>query len=309
MPATMRFAWNSIPFITSINIILLFREDASPKEREGLALPCQVPQSLILTFVPKLHIYHPEMPKELPEKELTFLDHLEELRKRIIKALIAVFVFAIGAYFFSDYLVNIVSEPLQDVGVYFKAPAEAFMVRLKISIFAGAVVAVPVLFYQIWMFIGPGLFKSEIKIVIPVVLSSTIFFLIGGGFCFFYVIPLAIRFLLGFATENMQPMIMIGDYISFAGMMVLAFGLVFELPVASFILGRMGVINHKMLGKGRRYAVIGILILGSVLTPPDVISQVLLAGPLYLLYEISILVVRFTGKKADDRWKMDDESV
>jgi sec-independent protein translocase protein TatC len=247
------------------------------------------------------------MPEVQPEREMSFLDHLEELRLRIIKSLVAVIVFAIGAYFISDWLVNIVSAPLQDVGVYFKAPAEAFLVRLKISIFAGAVVAVPVLFYQVWMFVGPGLYKTEIKIVIPIVVTSTIFFLIGGGFCFFYVVPLAMRFLLSFATDNMQPMIMIGDYISFVGMMVLAFGLVFELPVASFILGRMGVIDHKLLGKGRRYAVIGILILGSILTPPDIISQLLLAGPLYLLYEISIIVVRFTGTKNEDRWKLDDD--
>lgn len=237
---------------------------------------------------------------------MSFLDHLEELRQRLIKSLIAVVIFSIGAYFISEWLVNVVSAPLHEVGVYFKAPAEAFLVRLKISIFAGAVVAAPVLFYQLWMFVGPGLYRSEVKIVIPIVLSSTIFFLIGGGFCFFYVIPLAIRFLLTFATENMQPMIMIGDYISFAGMMVLAFGLVFELPVASFILGRMGVIDHKLLAKGRKYSLIGILILAAILTPPDVISQILLAGPLYLLYEISIIVVRITGRKAEERWKIDE---
>lgn len=239
------------------------------------------------------------------EKEMTFLDHLEELRRRILKSLVAVIIFAIGAYFFSEQMVEIVAAPLQDVGVFFKAPAEAFLVRLKISVFAGAIVAAPVIFYQIWMFVGPGLLKSEIKIVIPIVISSTIFFLIGGSFCFFYVIPLAIRFLLGFATENMQPMIMIGEYISFAGMMVLAFGIVFELPVASFILGRMGVINHRLLSKGRRYALVGIVILAALLTPPDVISQLLLAGPLYLLYEISILVVRWTGKKTENRWSVD----
>jgi sec-independent protein translocase protein TatC len=248
------------------------------------------------------------MPNELPVKEMSFLDHLEELRRRILKSLVAVVFFAIGAYFISDWLVNVVSVPLQDVGVYFKAPAEAFLVRLKISIFAGAIVAVPVLFYQAWMFVGPGLYKSEAKVVIPIVFSSTIFFLIGGGFCFFYVIPLAMKFLLGFATERMQPMIMIGDYISFAGMLVLAFGLVFELPVASFILGRMGIIDHKLLAKGRRYAIVGMVILGAVLTPPDIISQLMLAGPLYLLYEISIIVVRITAKKAGDRWKIDSES-
>ena len=238
------------------------------------------------------------MPIKPPDKEMGFLEHLEELRRRILRALAAVVVFAIGAYFVSEWLVNVVTAPLHDVGVYFKAPAEAFMTRVKISIFAGAVAAVPVLFYQIWMFIGPGLYKKETRVVIPIVISSTIFFLIGGSFCFFYVIPMAMKFLLAFSTENMKPMIMIGEYISFVGMFVLAFGLVFELPVASFILGRMGIIDARLLSRGRRFAVVAILILAAVLTPgPDVVSQLLLACPLYFLYEVSILVVRITGRK------------
>lgn len=250
------------------------------------------------------------MPVFTKEKAMSFLDHLEELRWRIFKSLISVVIFAIATYYFSDWMVDKVTAPLHDVGVYFKAPAEAFLVRVKISIFAGAVISVPILFYHIWMFVGPGLFKSEIKVVVPIVFSATVFFLIGGSFCFFYVIPLAINFLLGFATENMQPMIMIGDYISFAGMMVLAFGIVFELPVASFILGRMGVINHRLMGRGRRYALITILILGAVLTPPDIISQMLLAVPLYLLYEISIVVVWLTARRErlDAEQNNDDES-
>ncbi|MEZ5359473.1 MAG: twin-arginine translocase subunit TatC [Candidatus Zixiibacteriota bacterium] len=229
--------------------------------------------------------------------EMTFLDHLEELRRRMIKSMIVVILFAAVAYYFSPFLVDAMSKPLTDVGVFFKAPQEAFITHIKVAFFAGAIAAIPVVFYQIWMFIGPGLLKSEIKIVIPIVISSTIFFAIGGGFCFFFVIPLAIKFLLGFATDNMKPMIMIGDYISFVGALVLAFGIVFELPVASFILGRLGVIDHKMLSKGRRYAIVGIFVLAAFLTPPDVVSQVLLACPLYLLYELSILVVWLTGKK------------
>lgn len=250
------------------------------------------------------------MPVFTKEKAMSFLDHLEELRWRIFKSLISVVIFAIATYYFSDWMVDKVTAPLHDVGVYFKAPAEAFLVRVKISIFAGAVISVPILFYHIWMFVGPGLFKSEIKVVVPIVFSATVFFLIGGSFCFFYVIPLAINFLLGYATENMQPMIMISDYISFAGMMVLAFGIVFELPVASFILGRMGVINHRLMGRGRRYALITILILGAVLTPPDIISQMLLAVPLYLLYEISIVVVWLTARRErlDAEQNNDDES-
>lgn len=231
------------------------------------------------------------------EKEMSFLDHLEELRRRILRSIVAIIIGAIAAYFISAWLVDVVTQPLLDVGVYFKAPAEAFLTHIKISLFAGAILAVPVILYNIWMFIGPGLLKSEVRIVIPIVISSTLFFLLGGSFCFFYVIPLAVRFLLGFATDTMQPMIMIGDYISFAGALVLAFGIVFELPVASFILGRMGVINSKLLGKGRRYAVIGILVLAAFLTPPDLISQMLLAGPLYLLYELSIIIVWMTDKK------------
>ncbi|MEE9441167.1 MAG: twin-arginine translocase subunit TatC [candidate division Zixibacteria bacterium] len=231
-----------------------------------------------------------------PEKEMSFLDHLEELRRRILRSIAAIFIGAIAAYFFSEWLVNVVSAPLEEVGVYFKAPAEAFLTHIKISLFAGAIISSPFILYQIWMFIGPGLLKSEVKIVIPIVISSTIFFLLGGSFCFFFVIPLAVKFLLEFGTDNMKPMIMIGNYISFAGALVLAFGIVFELPVASFILGRIGVIDHKMLGKGRRYAIVGIFILAAVITPPDLISQLLLAGPLYLLYEISIMVVWLTGR-------------
>ena len=238
------------------------------------------------------------MPDKPPEKEMTFIDHLEELRKRILKALVAVGIFAVAAYFISDRLIDIITTPLRDVGVYFKAPTEAFMVRIKISIFAGALAAAPVVFYQLWMFIGPGLLRKEIKIIVAIVLSATVFFLAGGAFCFFLVVPVAVKLLLGFATENMKPMIMVGDYISFVGMLVLAFGAVFELPVASFILGRLGVISHKTLSSGRRYALVVILIAAAILTPtPDAFSQLMLAGPLYILYEISIIVVRLTGKR------------
>jgi len=230
-------------------------------------------------------------------KEMTFLDHLEELRRRLIRSFIAVIVGAIIAYYFSDWLINGVTVPLKDVGVYFKAPAEAFMTHIKISLLAGVIIACPVILYQAWMFIGPGLMKSEIRIVFPIVLSSTIFFIVGGAFCFFYVVPLTIKVLLQFGTETMKPMIMIGDYISFVGTLVLAFGLIFELPVAAYILGRMGVIDHRMLGRVRRYAIVGILVVAAVLTPPDVISQMFMAVPLYLLYEISILVVWMTARK------------
>ncbi|MDD4051783.1 MAG: twin-arginine translocase subunit TatC [candidate division Zixibacteria bacterium] len=231
-----------------------------------------------------------------PEKEMSFLEHLEELRSRLIKSVVVIIAMAVVVYFFSEKLVDFFTAPLPQV--YFMAPTEAFMVRIKLSLIGGAIVSIPVVFYHLWMFIGPGLLKSEAKIVIPIVISATIFFLIGAALCFFVMLPVAVKFMLGFSTAKLQPLISIDNYISFAGMLILAFGLVFELPVASFILGRMGVINARMLSKGRRYAIVVILIASAILTPtPDAFNQLLLAGPMYVLYEISIIVVWFTGRK------------
>ena len=227
-----------------------------------------------------------------------FLDHLEELRKRILKCLIFILLFSIGTYFFSDRVIDFVARPVDRL--YFLDPTEAFAVRIKISIILGIILSVPVLFYHLWQFIVPGLFEREIKMVVPVVIFSTLFFLIGASFCFFLVLPLGIKFLLGFGTEKLYPMIKIGSYISFVAYMTLAFGLVFELPIVSYFLGKVGLVTSKTLAKGRRYAVVAILIVAAALTPsPDVFSQVMLAGPLYFLYEVSILIVKSTQKKKE----------
>jgi sec-independent protein translocase protein TatC len=230
------------------------------------------------------------------DKELGFLDHLEELRGRVIKSIISIILLSIVAYVFSERLLEFLTRPIPEV--YFMAPTEAFSTRIKISLIAGIIVSLPVIFYHAWKFITPGLFEQEIKLIIPAVLSSTIFFLIGASFCFWLVLPVGIKFLMGFGTEKLKPMIQIKDYISFVSYMVLAFGAVFELPVVSYFLGRIGIITSNTLVKGRKYAVVGILILSAVITPsPDVFSQLLLAGPLYFLYEVSIVIVKLTQKK------------
>ena len=229
------------------------------------------------------------------ERGMGFIDHLEELRGRIIKSLFSIILFSIVAYVFSERLLEFITAPIPEV--YFMAPTEAFSTRIKISLIAGIIISVPVIFYHVWRFIAPGLFQKEIKMVIPFVLASTIFFLIGAAFCFFMVLPLSMKFLLGFGTEKLKPMIQIKDYVSFVSYLILAFGAVFELPVISYFLGKIGIITADTLRKGRRYAVTAILILAAVITPPDVFSQFMLAGPLYFLYEVSILVVKFTGKK------------
>jgi sec-independent protein translocase protein TatC len=165
---------------------------------------------------------------------------------------------------------------------------------------AGIIVSVPVIFYHLWQFVVPGLFEREIKLVVPVVLASTIFFLIGATFCFLLVLPLSIKFLLGFGTEKLKPMIKIGDYVSFVSYLILAFGAVFELPVIAYFLGKLGIITPRTLTRGRRYAIVGMLVLSSLITPPDMFSQLMLAGPLYILYEVSIVVVRIVQKKKSE---------
>jgi len=228
-------------------------------------------------------------------REMSFLEHLEELRWRLVKSVGTVLALSIVAYFFSDAILDLVTKPIDLV--YFMAPTEAFAVRIKISLFAGLVMALPVIFYQAWQFVVPGLHAREVRMVIPVVLLATAFFLVGASFCFFFVLPKAIGFLMGFGTEKLKPMIAVGRYVSFIGWMTLAFGAVFELPIVSFFLGRLGIINSRMLRKGRRFAVVGILIVAAVVTPtPDAFSQLMLAVPLYVLYEVSIVVVRLTGR-------------
>lgn len=229
-----------------------------------------------------------------------FLEHLEELRHRLIVCMASVLITSIVGYFFAEYMIDFLVRPVGEV--YFMAPTEAFGVRIKISLFAGLIVSIPVILYQMWRFVVPGLYKHEVRLVIPVVFFGTLFFLIGATFCFLVVLPVGVKFLVGFGTENLKPLISVGKYLSFAAWMVLAFGVVFELPVISFFLGKAGVITHRTLSKGRRYAIVGILLVAGAITPsPDVFSQLMLAGPLYFLYEVSIILVKYTGiRKPED---------
>jgi sec-independent protein translocase protein TatC len=236
---------------------------------------------------------------------MSFLDHLEELRRRLIKALLAVVVGAVVSWFFVDYVIDILAKFVGQV--YFTAPAEAFMVRVKLSAIMGIVLAVPIIFLQLWRFVSPGLYKREKSLAIPVVLATTVFFLVGASFCYFIVLPAALKFLMGYGTENMTPLISIGSLLTFCAYLILAFGLVFELPVVAFFLGRIGLISSRLLRKGRSYAIVVALILGAILTPPDVFSQVMLAGPIFILYELSIWIVRFTGAERTRKESIDED--
>lgn len=233
-------------------------------------------------------------------REMGFWEHVEELRQRLIKSLATILVLSIIAYFFADYLIDAVTRPIDEV--FFMGPTEAFAVRIKISLLTGVIVGLPVLIYQMWQFIVPGLYDSEVRIVVPVVIFSTLFFIGGAAFCFFLVMPVGIKFLLGFGTDKMKPLIAIGKYVSFVGWMTMSFGAVFELPIISFFLGRLGILTSAMMRRGRRYAIVGILFVAAAATPsPDVFSQMMLAVPLYLLYEGSVWLVRMTGRREEHK--------
>jgi sec-independent protein translocase protein TatC len=228
---------------------------------------------------------------------MPFLEHVEELRRRILKSLLAIVVCAVAAFYFSDELIRLIRIPLGDTQLHNMEVTGTFYAYLKISLITGVVAALPVIFYQMWMFVSPGLLKKERAMILPLVTVSTILFLIGGTFCFLVVLPIALKFLIGFGGGLIINYITIGSYISFAGLLLLAFGFGFQLPILAYLLGKMGIITSRFMAKGRRYAVVLILTVGAIITPPDVFTQVLLAVPLYLLYEISILVVRLTGAR------------
>jgi sec-independent protein translocase protein TatC len=227
--------------------------------------------------------------------EMPLLEHLEELRQRLIRVFVSILIFAIVTYIFADYLLEYLVKPMGTV--YFRDPTGAFMVRLKLSFAGGILCSVLVILYHFWRFVSPGLYKHEIRSVLPVILFGTLFFFGGAAFCYLLVIPIALSFLQSFATESIQPWIDIKEYFSFVIYLCLAFGVVFELPVVSYFLGRVGIITSRFLIKGRRFALLFILIAGALLTPPDIFSQLALAIPLYLLYEVSIIVVKLTGRR------------
>lgn len=227
---------------------------------------------------------------------MPFLEHLEELRKRLLRSALAVLITTSVAFYFSDELVKWLQYPLGGEKLYNMEIAGTFYAYLKISILTGVFAALPVVFYQMWMFISPGLYRKEKAAVLPLVASSTVLFLIGAGFCYLLVLPVATNYLLGFADEQVTNLISIGSYISYVGLMMLAFGLTFQLPILAYFLAKVGVVRAGRMSRVRRYAVVVISIVAAIFSPPDVISQLLLGIPMYLLYELSIIVVYFVQR-------------
>ena len=245
----------------------------------------------------------------MDDKELTIVEHLGELRKRIIYILIAVLIAAGGAYHFIDEILAFITTAGKVENLVFINPTEAFFVIVKLSILVGIIGAMPFIQYQVWKYVGVALKKNERKYLIFFGPVSLILFLIGAGFAFRTVLPMAMRFLLSFAKDNIESMITLNNYVSFLIKMVSAFGLMFELPLVVLFLSKLGIVTPEALKKGRKYAVVVIFIVAAVLTPPDVISQIMLAVPILLLYEISIWICKSVTRKREEQEKMGEPAV
>lgn len=237
-------------------------------------------------------------------EKLPFTAHLEELRLRLIKSAVAVIAGFALCYGFSEPLFAFLVRPLaaalpQGSHLAMLRVQEGFLTYLKIALLAGVFLASPVILYQAWKFVAPGLYPQERRYVWPFVGTATFFFLAGASFAYWVVFPFGFRFLLAYANGPIQASISIDAYLGFATRLLLAFGIVFELPVVVFFLAKMSLITYRPLVKGRGYALVVIFVVAAVLTPPDVFTQILMAVPLYLLYEISIVVARVFGPKPE----------
>ncbi|MBN1542612.1 twin-arginine translocase subunit TatC [candidate division KSB1 bacterium] len=232
---------------------------------------------------------------------MPFLDHLEELRGTILRSLLAVFVASLVCYLFSKQIITFLRLPApENFKLIYLAPTEGFMIHIKVALFAGLVVALPYVAFEFWRFVVPGLLEKEKKLVLPIVLFTVLCFLAGASFAYTIVVPFGLRFLLGFQTDYLEATIAIGKYLGFIVTLLLVFGLVFELPVLAFFLTKIGILTPGFLRSKRRYSIVVIFILAALLTPPDIFTQLLLAGPLLLLYEISIWVSSIVHKPAEN---------
>ncbi|MCX7726041.1 MAG: twin-arginine translocase subunit TatC [Chitinispirillaceae bacterium] len=234
-------------------------------------------------------------------EEMSFLEHLEELRWRFIKAAVSVIICAIPAGIFWKKILDFVMiYPLHMASprpkLIYTNPSESVILSIKIAIAGGLIIASPIVFYQIWKFISPGLYPKEKKVILPAVFASTFFFILGIIFAYL-CFPFLMRFLTSFAGNSLDPMFKIDEYFGFLLKISLSFGLVFELPVISFILARLGLITSNFLVDKFRYAIVLIFIVAAILTPPDAFSQIMLAIPLLFLYGISIIVAKVASKK------------
>jgi sec-independent protein translocase protein TatC len=244
------------------------------------------------------------MNESMNEEKMSFIDHLGELRRRLLWSLLAVGILFVPAYYFSNELFEFLMKPLienlpEGSTLIFTRPAEGFTTYLKVSFFAALFLAVPFMLYQAWRFIAPALYKEEKQIVIPFIFFGSLFFGLGAAFCYYIASPPAFNFLLNeYSSEYVKAFPTISEALSFFMALIFGFGLVFEFPLIIFILARIGIVTSKLLREKRKYAVVVSAMIAAILTPTtDAISMMLMFVPIIIFYELGILVAWLFGKK------------
>lgn len=232
------------------------------------------------------------------EKNLTIVEHLTELRKRLIYASIVLLVAIAVSYNFSETIVKRIVDIAGNINFVFIAPAELLMAYVKIAVIGGFVVAGPFLLLQIWLFVSPGLNKNEKRTIAVSLFVGGLFFIAGVVFAYIVILPIMLQFFMGFQIEQIEEMISFSNYLTFVINTLLSFGIIFELPIIMVILTRFRIIKVSFIKKNRKYMILIIFVVAAILTPPDVITQTLLAGPMILLFEIGVVFASMVEKKS-----------
>lgn len=236
-------------------------------------------------------------------KVMSLLDHLGELRGCVIRSLAAIIILFFVALYFSADIIKFLEIPLraalgeQGKVLHFTGPLDVFLANIKVSLLTAVVFSCPYWIFQFWKFIEPALYYSERKYILPFVVASVGLFALGLSFSYFGILPLALEFLLEIGREVGTPIITVTDYLGLLTLMLFGFGLVFEAPLILILLGSLELVHSKTLAEYRRAVIVGVLVVGAILTPPDPLSQIGMAIPLYIMYELSIVIIRFMEKR------------
>lgn len=242
--------------------------------------------------------------------KMSFLEHLEELRSRLIRAVIAVVIGFGICIAFGERVFSLLAAPItkllpKDSTLVFTGLPDPFFVYMKVAFITGIFIALPYILYQLWLFVYPGLLQRERRLALPFIVTATLLFYAGAAFAYFLVFPAAFQFFLGYQTAELKPMISMKDYVSLVMLLMLAFGAVFETPIVIVFLGLLGIFDSKFLKRSRRYFIVLAFIIAAILTPtPDVINQTLMAIPMLLFYEVGIQVLVLFEKKRKKEQKI-----
>lgn len=271
-----------------------------PRRKPAAAKQLPTPEK---DFSPEEAVTPPADADSPPEVHMSIREHLTELRSRVLRCVISIFVCFVGVFALAPRIRGLMENTLQSVlpaggAITFADITEPFIVDMQIALIVGLFVATPYIFYQIWAFIAPGLYASERKNVVPLAVCSALFFIGGGTFCYLVVIPFTYTFFIEYGAGSAKPLITLANMFRFSLRLLLIFGIMFEMPLFSFFLARLGIITAPRLRAWRRYAVLVVFIVAALITPPEIYSQFLLAIPMLLLYELSILVAAFAAPSA-----------